>query len=160
MDLVGQDGARVVLRPEGYQYADATSGWDDANWLVIAGTVEGPEGAWSFRDPCLQTVEARALGAFLIAVSRGSVPAQPPGQDAWPDWVALEPNLGVAVETYEGDAVTLRLHFALESAPPWSPDGYRLRCTLARADVARAAETWLGELARFPERGTEPDRPC
>lgn len=163
MELKGSNGVSVSLRPDGYQFPDASKhDRDDANWLMIVGEVDSPEGAWTFRDPCMQTREARALGAWLTDVSRKAAAVREPDENGnvWPEWHFIEPNVGFGVEAYEGDDVVLRLHFSLESAPEWAGEETRsvlnqffLRCWIGREDVGRAAETWMAELDEYPVRG-------
>ena len=162
MDLRGQNGVSITLRPDGYQFPDAAQhDWDDANWLMIEGEVDSPDGAWRFRDPCMQTHEAQAFGAWIDAVSRGAVAVHEAGDgNVWPEWTFIEPNVAFGVEGYEDEDVVLRVYFSLESAPEWAGDERRsawyrffLGCRMRREDVRSAGQTWLSELARWPERG-------
>jgi len=56
--------------------------------------------------------------------------------------------------------VILRVHFSLESAPPWSGDEQRVvshqffvRCWLSDESLREAAAVWQDEVSHFPERG-------
>ena len=72
----------------------------------------------------------------------------------------LEPNLAFSVEGRTADRVQIRIHFSLESVPPWlqnadaEPDlfQYFVRLEISAEELTRAAESWMLELAKFPER--------
>jgi hypothetical protein len=162
--LAGAEGVSVTLRPVGYEFPDASAGeWHDQNWLLIDVAVNSLEGAWAFRDPCMLTSEAVELGAWLARAGQG-VPT-PSGPDAdgnvWPEPMFIEPSVGFAVESYDADAVVLRIHFSLESAPAWAGEEqhtvtgqFYVRCRVRFADVVAASQAWLAEVAEFPERGS------
>ncbi|GAB3249649.1 WapI family immunity protein [Kineosporia babensis] len=167
MDLRSADGARVRLRPVGYQLPDATGGYD-ANWLIIGGTVDLANGrTWTFTDPALLTWEARELGDWLAEAAHGRVEvvtddqaAALPDDDASHDAAAIfiEPNLAFSVAGYAGTAphgvdgtVSLRVHMAYESAPDWAED-IIVELTCPREMVLRAAQDWNAQLAAFPRK--------
>ena len=153
----------VDLRPVRYQFPEpAKHEWNNLNWLVIAGNIESPEGRWSFEDPCLQTLEAIRLGGWLREAAGGDVEPSTPNADGtvWPALYFTEPNLAFGVEVHEAGDVILRVHFSLESAPPWSGEERRVstsqffvRCWLSEEAVHLAAAQWLDEVSEFPERG-------
>ena len=164
MHLAGPDGVSVTLRPVGYQFPDAATGeWHGQNWLLIDGAVNSLDGAWAFRDPCMLTYEAVELGSWLTRAAQGLVePSEPDANgNVWPEWMFIEPNVGFGVESYDGDAVVLRVHFSLESAPAWAGEEqhsvthqFYVRCRVRSADLLAASRKWLAEVAEFPERGT------
>ncbi|MFT2018537.1 hypothetical protein ACMA1D_22250 [Streptomyces sp. 796.1] len=152
---------RVELRPVRYQFPVARGAAYDDNWLVIAGTVATPEGAWSFADPCLLTDEARRIGVWLRAVAAGSVAVTGPDADGeWsPDVCFIEPVLALSLAERGDDGATVRLHLSLEAAPPSRPDAespdvyqYFVAVRVATVDLLRAADAWDAELAAFPPR--------
>jgi len=161
--LVGRDGSAVALTPVGYEFPAATDA-DDAIWLVVRGDVAAPGGSWSFSDPCLLTYEARALADWLRRAAAGEVPprlAAPPGEDAaWePDLTFLEPNVAFSLAGVSAERARLRVHFSLESFPPWLDKersfdlyAYSVEIDTTRAAVLRAASEWEVEIAAFPRR--------
>jgi hypothetical protein len=161
--LISDDGVSITLRPTAYEFLGMRTGdWDDLNWLRIAGEVDTPEGAWGFNDPCLLTTEAAQLGAWLRAVAARRVPPSGPTEqgEVYPSCDFTEPNVAFGVEAYGAGDVSIRVHFSLESAPPWSGDEQRVvsrqffvRCQLPCEHLRRAADEWSEELHRFPERG-------
>lgn len=161
--LAGRNGVSIDLRPVGYQVpAGDHKEWHDLNWLVIAGQVETPEGSWSFQDPCLLTNEAEQLAGWLREVAEGAIEPSTPDEngEVWPAFWTVEPNVGFSLESVAGDDRVLRVHFSLESAPPWLDYERRVcthqffvRCVVGREALLRAARSWLLELSEFPERG-------
>jgi hypothetical protein len=159
MRLAGGDGSTLALRPLRYQFPgahtrDAGGQWD-ANWLVVAGEVSTPDGAWSFTDPCLTTWEARTLGAWLRAVAR--CPARPEGGaggDPPPEVDFTEPVLAFGRSGDDGrGTVGLRVRLTLEALPPWQARGeYVLTLRLPAGALLQAADEWEHDLAPFPER--------
>jgi hypothetical protein len=106
MRLASVDGALVDLRISGYQFPQHAAArkrdWD-ANWLNIQGDVTQADGkSWTFRDPCLTTWEARALGKWLRGAVNGTVPVSPfgTGDPEGPLLVFTEPNIAFSVESH------------------------------------------------------------
>jgi len=161
--LAGLNGVSIDLRPASYQFPTLEHGeWHDLNWLVIAGHVESPDGSWRFRDPCLLTTEAAQLGEWLRQVAEGAVPANERDEqgEVHPAFWTVEPNVGFGLEACTADQRALRVHFPLESAPPWSGNETRVcthqfyvRCVVDKEALLAAANAWLLELSVFPERG-------
>ena len=162
MKLTSTDGAVVELRPTGYQFPrhvpQGRDDWD-ANWLLIAGQVRTSDGqSWKFSDPCLTTWEARSLGNWLDGVVSGDIePAPFSGTGDEVLFLFTEPNLAFSLPTRTSTHAAIRVHFSLESSPPWVPDDGDMFdvfvCVeLPLADVAAAVATWTEELANFPER--------
>ena len=157
MRLTGTDGRSLDLSIIGYQFAGLTGepgGFDhDANWLVVEGRANDGTRTWKFRDPCLLTVEARELVAWLEAVA-----------ERWRELEAtdfLEPNLEFRRVSAPTEPPIVRVTFRLESRPPWAADAYeeddwdRTWLEFATsAEVLRTAASELrAELERFPQRG-------
>ena len=169
MRLTSTDGTVVELRPLRYQFgppsvsastsASATERWD-ANWLVVTGEVELPDGrTWSFTDPCLTTGEARELGSWLEQVRRGTVVPTAPGGEDEPALVFTEPELALSLAARDEGSTALRVHLSLGALPPWlqgpgAPDlhAYVVEVTLTDDGLADAARAWDQELAAFPVR--------
>jgi hypothetical protein len=165
--LSSSDGACVELRVTGYQFPGREPAghldWDD-DWLTVRGDISQRDGkSWTFEEPCLTTWEARALGEWLRDVADGT-PQDPrhradePGAGE-PEAIFTEPNLGLTAESRAGDLVSVRVYFSLEALPPWTRGdgqsglyGYSLLISLAPADLADAAESWLREVALYPDR--------
>lgn len=167
MILRSLDGAWVALRPLDYQCpepevsTDSTDDWDD--WLQIGAEVTLPDNRhWSFEDPCLTTDEAAALSTWLHDAAGGSV-----RHDALANASAAsvllftEPNLAFSLAFHDAAAMSLRVHFAAESLPPWvtTPalvnglvSGFFVEIRIAGADLERAVARWDTELARLPKR--------
>jgi hypothetical protein len=158
-------GATVELSPVGYQFGPSQEPRDwDANWLVIYGRVELADGrSWSFTDPCLTTWEARKLGSWLEGVRSGDVqPAEFGGEQDERLLVFTEPNVGFSLASRVGGTVTIRVHFSLESRPPWLQSGeadddadlfeYFVAVRLDNEAMTTAAASWDQELTAFPVR--------
>jgi hypothetical protein len=89
-----------------------------------------------------------------------------PGKSSEPTWPSLEftePNVGFGVEVQEAGDVVLRVHFNLESAPPWlwvkrlvDEWQFFVKVSMTDDDLRDAATSWLTETAAFPLRGEEP----
>jgi hypothetical protein len=156
MQLQSPDGASVDLRITGGR-------WDPhGTWLQIRGHITLADGkTWSFENPCLTTWDAQELGGWLRDVAAGTVPPSPL-VDGEPEGVLefLEPNLAFSVEERTADRGRIRIHFSLESLPPWLQNRavrpsllqYFVRLEVSAEDLIRAAESWMLELAEFSER--------
>jgi len=133
MQLRSPDGASVDLRITGYQFpgkwakVGSPPSWEwagdreSANWLQIGGHITLADGkTWAFEDPCLTTWDALELGSWLREVAAGTVPPSPDAGGE-PEGLLdfLEPNLAFSVEGRTADRVQIRIHFSLESVPPW-----------------------------------------
>ena len=166
MLLTSRDGASVQLEISGYQFpereADGPRDWD-ANWLNVRGIVVLADGtSWSFEDPCLTTWDAVELRGWLRDVAAGKVtPSLLDDNDEGRQMlVFLEPNVGFSVESRTGDQVRIRVHFSLESLPPWLQNAesgpelheYYVPFDVLAADLVTAAEIWLRDAAGYPER--------
>lgn len=163
MRLTSTDGAVVeLLRPTGYQFpgtvAEGPDDWD-ANWLVIAGYARLSDGrSWNFKDPCLTTWEARSLGDWLRGVVSGVVaPAPFSGTEDEVLQLFTEPNLALSLARRTASQATVRVHFSLESSPPWLADhgdmfDFFVSVEMSLAGLTEAATNWTDELAEFPER--------
>lgn len=148
LTVVGYQFANLVSRPGEFDW--------DANWLRIWGEVRDGSRAWTFLDPCLTTGEAERLASWLRGLGdlgRAAGEASDP-DDRWLEFT--EPNLAFALRSSSPDAVVLDVRFDLESRPRAIADdegrGHVVRLTVSQSDVARAADGWERELARFPMR--------
>jgi hypothetical protein len=182
MQLNSSDAATVELRIAGYQYPDYYQGpplaleavqrlmgranipvvvdkWD-LNWLQVCGNITPSDGkAWAFEQPCLTTWEAREFGDWLREVAAGTVPPSPSGSEpgGWVDFT--EPNLSFNLADRTGDRVRMRAYFTAEATPPRFqrgqgryPNTYLVPLDVSADEVAKAAESWMRDLAEFPER--------
>lgn len=165
MRLRSDDGTVVDLRPVRFQFGPSPQPRDwDANWLYVDGQVDLADGrSWSFSDPCLTTWEARELGSWLKRVLAGSV--QPTVYGAEMDeklLVFTEPNLAFSLASRENGFATIRVHFSLESLPPWLRRStnaeqvdifdFFVEMQLARSALAEASASWGQEVLAFPTR--------
>ncbi len=150
------------LRPLHYQFpGTAAAGqydWD-ANWLVVRGGVRLPDGrTWSFSDPCLTTWEARSLGDWLRGVVAGDVePTDFGGKGEEALMVFTEPNLALSLAARQHESAVVRVHFSLESRPPWLGQDVDLFDFFVGLDVplgglSAAVDDWERELSSFPAR--------
>jgi hypothetical protein len=181
MQLNSSDGVSVELRINGYQFPDLgvvprvvgqipwadgrtlpvvfDDKWDP-NWLQVCGRITLADGrAWAFEDPCLTTWEAQELGDWLRGVGAGTEQSfraygEPQGYLGF-----TEPNLGFKLEERTAGRVRITAEFTGEATPPWfrrgperAPNSYFVRLDLSAGGIAKAAESWMHELAEFPER--------
>jgi hypothetical protein len=155
-------GCFVSLEPISYQFPELRGDSFDGNWLIIRGRARSTDEEWTFQEPALLVQEAQALGAWLRSAAAGNAVSLEPDAagHTWPATHTIEPNIGVGLVNYESDAVTVRFFLWLESAPPSTWDGWRKRdmdfnldITTTPASLARAADQWDADLARFPSRG-------
>ena len=145
MQLNSSDETSVELRVPGYEFD---------NWLQISGRVTLPGGkSWAFREPCLDIWEARELGDWLLGVTAGTEPpfrgiGEPGG------WLVFtEPNLGFRLKERTVGRVRIAVDFTGEVTPPWFGFGsYLVDLDLSAEEMAQAAESWMHDLAEFPER--------
>jgi len=181
MQLNSSDRTSVGPRVAGYEFPDydasapngglrgpgvpgnvpvvADTKWDP-NWLQLSGRVTLPGGkSWAFREPCLTTWEARELGDWLRGVAAGTEPPfrgiREPG--GW--LVFTEPNLGFTLEERTVGRVRIRVEFTGEVTPPrfgdgpeHAPNSYLVDLNPSAEEMAQAAESWMHDLAEFPER--------
>jgi hypothetical protein len=151
--LTGREGHELELHVVGYQFPEeATDPWD-SNWLLASVRVASPEGTWDVVDPCLTTWEGKHLMAWLVNAAARDPAAAP--------MTFVEPNLTFTARAKPRSPkrVLLRACFALELRPPWAGASGHDVCVdldVARADLARAAASLLGELLQFPQRGDDP----
>jgi hypothetical protein len=145
MHLSGRNGMALELRVVGYQFPDAPNPEYDSNWLVVEGRVSHPQGAWSFRDPCLLTYEASHLADWLEAVAAG--------REEQPGAGFIEPNLSFEVVAAGGERA-LRVSFAIEAHPPWSPRSQAayIEFPVGELNIAGAVNVWRKQLRQFPQR--------
>jgi hypothetical protein len=162
MHLVSAEGKSIKLTIGNYQYPSMSGSGDndwDANWLVIHGEAHDGERGWRFSDPSLTTWEAQEIASWLRGVARGDIAPQPLDDEGGGGLTFTEPNLGLSLHRREPDAVTIRFHFSLESAPPWINDGpanefyeFFIQLTISPSEVEAAGREWETELATFPVR--------
>ncbi|MFJ6164947.1 hypothetical protein ACIQH6_07510 [Micromonospora orduensis] len=171
MEIRSDDGARVRIRPVGYQPGidppdepdRAAPGWRD--WLLIevdARTADGQ--TWSHHYPSLMVEEARALGGWLHGQASAAL-----GPDSPPATVRFtEPNLALRTRVIRRRRLELTVEFSAESLPPWMRRPvtavYPLVLTVSADALAVAAEQWAEHCeayppriqSRFPARGLAP----
>ncbi|QUD88274.1 WapI family immunity protein [Phenylobacterium montanum] len=128
-----------------YQFPQITDDEWDSNWLVIDGSARLNGKEWRFRDPCLTTFEAVNLATWMEACAQGTAKE--------PYCAFTEPNLQFDLV----DAQTMRVSFALESAPPWAKQGddwtkHGFNLSVGPA-LVRAASELRRQLQNFPVRG-------
>jgi hypothetical protein len=142
MVLTGGDSWLIIVR---YQFPENTTDEWDSNWLIIDGSVRLNGKDWRFRDPCLTTFEAEDLAGWLEACALGKA--------AHPYCAFTEPNLQFDLV----DPKTMRVSFALETAPPWAKQGDDWTKHGFDLDVGpallKAASELRHQLQNFPVRG-------
>ena len=148
MKLVGRDGISLELSVAGYQFADITDDRWDSNWLMVAGTINHPQGSWTFTDPCLTAFELDELAAWI-----GDIAA---GRAAHGFHEFIEPNLRF-YHRREPEP-TIGVHIGYESAPPWLVGDARMHgavveLPIAMNDLETAAAALRSFVRRFPVRG-------
>mgnify|MGYP006944910642 FL=1 len=67
---------RVELDILGYQFPGSHDHLD-ANWLMVQGRIEHPQGDWRFKDACLRTHELDQLAQWLQALDQPEGPPRP-----------------------------------------------------------------------------------
>ncbi|GAB3954598.1 hypothetical protein [Micromonospora vulcania] len=159
MEIRSDDGARVRIRPVGYQPGieppddpgRAAPGWHD--WLLIevdARTADGQ--TWSHHYPSLMVEEARALGGWLRGQAKAAVaPSQAPALVRF-----TEPNLALRTRMIRRRRLELTVEFSAESLPPWmrrpSTAVYPLVLTVSADVLAVAAAHWAEHVEAYPPR--------
>ncbi|MER7889257.1 hypothetical protein ABTX15_05480 [Micromonospora sp. NPDC094482] len=158
MEMRSDDGARLRIRPVGYQPGveppvdpDEAADWDD--WLLIEADARTADGqAWSRCDPCLTTAEAGMLADWLrLQADLAADPSMLPAVLRF-----TEPNLAFRTRVIRRRRVELTVEFSYESLPPWMRRPlsavYRLPLTLSTDALAVAAEQWAREVEAYPQR--------
>ena len=136
-------GGSLRLSFVSYQFPSNYDDEWDSNWLIVAGVASLDGKEWSFQDPCLTTFEAEQLADWLDktanGVSRDSIGF-------------VEPNL----QFDRLSVSSIRVSFALESAPPWARSnddwdrhGFELPVS---PTLSVAAAQLRQQLSRFPLR--------
>ncbi|MFG1839429.1 hypothetical protein ACGFH8_13440 [Micromonospora sp. NPDC049175] len=159
MEIRSDDGARVRIRPVGYQPGidppddpdRVAPGWHD--WLLVevdARTADGQ--TWSHHYPSLMVEEARALGGWLRGQATSALESNAP-----PAMVSFtEPNLALRARVLRRRRLELIVEFSAESLPPWMrrPSGaiYPLILTVSADALAAAAEQWAEHCVAYPPR--------
>ncbi|MGK5738553.1 WapI family immunity protein [Micromonospora sp. URMC 103] len=158
MEVRSDDGARLRIRPVGYQPGveppvepEEMEGWDD--WLLIevdARTADGQ--AWSHSEPCLTVAEAGVLADWLSLQAR--LATQPSTLPAVLRFT--EPNLTFRTRVIRRRRMELVVEFSYESLPPWMRRPlsavYPLPLTVSADALAVAAEQWSREIEAYPQR--------
>ncbi|MBP5113256.1 hypothetical protein HUS82_26855 [Pseudomonas protegens] len=137
---------RVELDILGYQFPGSHDHLD-ANWLMVQGRIEHPQGDWRFKDACLRTHELDQLAQWLQALDQPEGPPRP----CW----FTEPCL--AFHYLGGPEPQIQIHFCLEAAPPWlNPeqrlDGCQVTLPLACNSVSRLLAGVDALRRDFPQR--------
>ena len=110
MTFRGKHDITFELQIDGYQFPEIEREIEDANWLMVRGAVSLPEGAWTFVEPCLTSIECEELADWLDRVAEGSVNE--------PVLFFTEPNL--RFESVAHPVETMTVGFSYECAPPWA----------------------------------------
>lgn len=160
MRLASPNGNSLTIRIDGYQYPAVTGSGNrdyDANWLMVAGDVVDGDVAWSFRDPCLLTWDARELAAWLRSVADGSRRPEPidPHGNGGGLLVFTEPNLAFNLHDRTPDGAVIRVYLSLEALPPGAETKifeYFVELPMTDDRVAAGLAEWEAELRQFPVR--------
>lgn len=159
MLIEGNDGVTVGMRPVRWQFPPDAGAWDD-RWLVIDGTVDLGDEAWSFTDPCLLIEEARELALWLRNAAEGRIASgrTVPGEEVESSLSFMEPVLGFSVPAHRDDELVLHVQFTAEAAPPRlrveNPRSaqYTVELRLRSDELLAAATAWSQELDALPRR--------
>lgn len=133
----------------GYQFPDHIDPRIRYSWLVIAGTANCPEGAWTFRWQALTLDDAVELADWLGRIAAEAEPADDTARgSARLDFT--EPNLSFTA-TRTGTEVELGIGLDLEFSPPWNRRAtagrpFVVTARLAPADIATAAKEFGAEV--------------
>jgi hypothetical protein len=142
--LLSAEDSWFKLTIADYQFHNDTHDKWDSNWLIIDGSVRLAGRDWRFREPCLTNFEAYDLAAWL----EDCVYKEPDK----PYCSFTEPNLQFDLV----DKRTIRVSFALESAPPWANQGDDWRKHGFNfsngSELLKAAEDLRHQLQHFPVR--------
>lgn len=163
MRFDGPDGRSIELVVVNYQFPPGSRvdrllkqkpprGFDDdANWLVIAGTVNDGAQSWQFRCPCLMTTDLELLSGWFDAIADGQTVLDEIG--------FTEPNLEFSRIQLESGKVAIRVAFELESRPPWGRSSHDddwgqfwLDFPVSPGALRRAAADLRVQLQRYPKR--------
>ena len=115
---------------------------------LIEMEVQAERGRWTSDDPGLERNDLRAIVRWLRSIGRGRRPKE---------LGFMEPNLRFECLT-EGEPVRIRVWFEGEARPEWAPyetwdeEDLWLDLSLARAEIAAAAETLADELTHAEAR--------
>ncbi|BAL89359.1 hypothetical protein AMIS_41390 [Actinoplanes missouriensis 431] len=159
MLIEGNDGVTVSLRPARWQFPADAGAWDD-RWLVIDGTVNLGDKAWSFTDPCLLIEEAHELAIWLRNAAQDRIASSQTaaGEQVEPSLSFMEPLLGFSVTAHRDDELVLHVELAAEAAPPWlhvanpHSDQYTVELRLRSDELLAAATAWSQQLDALPSR--------
>lgn len=153
--LQGSDGSELGLAIVGYRFPGSELDPWDSNGLLVSIRVVAPEGTWEVVDPCLTTWEAAQLIRWLTAAAQTTTLGL--------SRIALtEPNLSFTAEpAARTGRVRVRARFELERRPPWAraaalASDLFVDLDVERPQLAAAAASLAGDLARFPQRGQDP----
>ncbi len=160
MRLASPNGNSVTLSIDAYEFPATSGSGDrdyDANWLIIVGEVTDGERAWSFRDPCMLTWDARELAGWLRSVADGSRIPEPIDPDANDGGLLVftEPNVAFNLHARSPEAATVRVYLSLEARPPGSESeifDYFVELELTHNAVATVVDEWDSEIRQFPVR--------
>ena len=146
MTLEGPNGS-LQLKLDQYQFPSIKDDEWDANWLIVSGTASLNGRTWKFEDPCLTNFEAAGLADWLDDVALGKTTK---------DIGFVEPNLQFDLQ----EKASLRISFALESAPPWAEqedewDEHGFEVSVS-SELSDAADALRQQLLQFPIRGNRP----
>ncbi|MCX4404438.1 MULTISPECIES: hypothetical protein [unclassified Streptomyces] len=115
MRLIDSDGHGIELRVTDYQFPDAAHMGKRRSWLIVEGTANCPQGAWTFRWQALTPEDAIALATWLRDFAR----SPDGGQQADDSLEFIEPNLAFAATRADAHQIALQIRLDLEFSPPW-----------------------------------------
>ena len=151
--LTSGSGDSFELVVVGYQFPEIDRGEWDANWLMVEGRASEQGREWTFRQPCLRTLDLASLADWLEALGGGLAP-----RSDW--WVADEPLLRFDWLRSPDGSLDLTISFAFEGRPSWRSQpavsiwsGCMLRFAPSSRDLMNMAASLRAEMVRFPPRG-------
>jgi len=157
--LGGAGGEWLRLRLEGYQFADADDVRKRCSWHMTGGEASSLEGTWSFRWQALTCGESEQLTGWLRMAA-----AWLDDEVSVPYWVPAgtdftEPNVSFSVNRRRDGGGLMVVRLEMEFRPPWRTPSRTmghavfLHIPVDAADLARAADEWAEDVARWPNMG-------
>lgn len=151
MRLIDSDGNGIELRVTDYQFPDAAHMGKRRSWLIVEGTANCPQGAWTFRWQALTPEDATALATWLRDFAR----SPDGGQQADDSIEFTEPNLAFAATRADAHQIALQIRLDLEFSPPWrkrnrAGDPFTIVCRMTPEALLTASTEWTADITPYP----------
>ena len=138
---IGQTGeSQIEFVIEGYQHAEATNNYFEANWLMVALSVVTPEVQWQAKAPVILSNELDCFIDWLQALSGNLAP------NRYFDFE--EPSLYVCVTERTSHTITLEFHLHLDfRCPNEDNQETRVALTVSFAEL----DSWVRQLKVYAD---------